>query len=103
MLPVVKALDTRQGVRRRQNGPAKAGARVRRCGSTTELDDRLGRNVSDNALVAQLDRVADFESVGCRFDSCRAQFKKTGGHPAGDIAPVDHLRACSSVVRAVDS
>ncbi len=25
------------------------------------------------APVAQLDRVADFESVGCRFDPCQAQ------------------------------
>jgi hypothetical protein len=25
------------------------------------------------APVAQLDRVADFESEGCRFESCRAR------------------------------
>jgi hypothetical protein len=28
----------------------------------------------DFAPVAQLDRVADFESEGCRFESCRARF-----------------------------
>ncbi len=28
------------------------------------------------APVAQLDRVADFESEGCRFESCRARFDK---------------------------
>ena len=26
------------------------------------------------APVAQLDRVVDFESKGCRFESCRARF-----------------------------
>ena len=29
--------------------------------------------LSDYAPVAQLDRVADFESEGCRFESCRAR------------------------------
>jgi hypothetical protein len=28
----------------------------------------------DFAPVAQLDRVADFESEGCRFESCRARY-----------------------------
>jgi hypothetical protein len=28
----------------------------------------------DAAPVAQSDRVADFESEGCRFESCRARF-----------------------------
>jgi hypothetical protein len=28
------------------------------------------------APVAQMDRVADFESEGCRFESCRARFAK---------------------------
>ena len=29
--------------------------------------------VTNEAPVAQLDRVADFESEGCRFESCRAR------------------------------
>ena len=32
------------------------------------------RALVDLAPVAQLDRVADFESEGCRFESCRARF-----------------------------
>ena len=32
----------------------------------------------DFAPVAQLDRVADFESEGCRFESCRARFTIVG-------------------------
>lgn len=28
---------------------------------------------NQSALVAQLDRVLDFESIGCRFEPCRAR------------------------------
>jgi hypothetical protein len=31
------------------------------------------KTLMDFAPVAQLDRVADFESEGCRFESCRAR------------------------------
>ncbi len=35
-----------------------------------------------NAPVAQLDRVPDFESVGCRFESCQAHSSSpTRGDP----------------------
>jgi hypothetical protein len=32
------------------------------------------KTLMDFAPVAQLDRVADFESEGCRFESCRARY-----------------------------
>ena len=39
-----------------------------------------------SAPVAQLDRVADFESEGCRFESCRARCVTMGAHPVFSYA-----------------
>ncbi len=41
------------------------------------------QDLGNEAPVAQLDRVADFESEGCRFESCRARcLTYISGHAA---------------------
>ena len=52
-----------------------------------------GRYTTSHAPVAQLDRVADFESEGCRFDSYRARFRGyRPGRAANRLAERDHVR-----------
>ena len=50
--------------------------------------------------VAQLDRVADFYSAGCRFESCRDRHHKVGAaRSLGKSAVVDPLLGTSVLVR----
>src|SRR4051794_3283345 len=52
-------------------------------GGGNSVSCRRGRicYTTRHALVAQLDRVADFESVGCRFESYRAHLSQLGQSP----------------------
>ena len=43
------------------------------CNSVIIGSSPVGTSICDNALVAQLDRVLDYGSRGCGFDSCLAR------------------------------
>ena len=67
-----------------------------RCMNEIVIPLQTLRLVKDNeAPVAQLDRVADFESVGRRFESYRARHIL--------LQKNDRFRALSSAGRATDS
>src|SRR5688500_13637992 len=57
--------------------------------------------IDGRAPVAQLDRAPDFESVGRRFESCRArQPSLTPGNPERELRLAGPVRRLSTVARA---